>query len=284
MRPRGSSLYFYEGRTIRGLAWISWALFIELGAVLATALTLVAIALSFETSVQSSNGSLTSALLAFVAVCGIGVGQVFMAIVFLVGFGQSYRGRHEYGLEHARSLDRAVVFLIVFLVVDLVSLVLIVSPLATGTTDAGAPSPTLALLGGGNPIFAPVGAFFAGLCLSFLARSLSSPTELNRLRRGLVLGVVGAATGPALLGFAVSGSLTDISAIVSGILASAVAGQGISALSLLLFATALRDTRKNLEAGRPMPALLRVEQACQWAPGPPYAYPPPPNPPRPPQE
>jgi hypothetical protein len=277
-------LYFYEGRTTLGLAWITLALFIELGAVLAAALALVAIALSFETSVQSPSGSLTPALLAFMAVCGIGVGQVFMALVFLLGLDQTYRGRHEYGLEHARSLDRAVVFLIVFLVVDLVSLVLIVSPLATGTTDAGAPSPTLLLLGGGNPMLAPLGAFFAGLCLRSLTRSLSSPMERHRLIRGLVLGVVGATTGPALLGFAVSGSLTDVSTIVSGILASALAGQGISALSLLLFATAFRNTRKNLEAGRPMPALPRVERAYPWAAGLPYAYPPPPNPPRPPRE
>lgn len=281
--PRaGLPLYFYEGRTIRGTGLIVWALLIELVTVVFAGLTLAALALMLGPALQSPGGVVPSALTAVVAVCGISLGQVVMAVLFLVGFRHVYAGRHEYGLDQAQSLERALVFLMVYLVLTIVSYLYTVTSNFLEPGLAGLPAVDLL---SGNLVLAPIGATFAGLALLYTARALAEETQRRRLVTAWVLGIAGATAGPLLLAFAVSGALNDLDSIVSGLLASAVAGQGVSALSLLLFALAFHDIRRNLEAGRPAPVLPRIEQAYPWMYRPPYPYPPPPaaGPPPPPK-
>jgi hypothetical protein len=260
---------------------MTWALFVELGAVVVTGLTLAALALMLGPALASPGGLGTSALTALATVCGVALGQAAMAVLFLVGFRHAYAGRYEYGLRHAHSLERALVFLMVYLVLTAVGYVYSVTNSLLQPGLAGLPAVDLL---SGNAILAPAGALFAGLTLFYAARTLAEPPVERRLRTALLLGVAGAAVGPVLLAFAVSGALTNLDAIVSGLLASAVAGQGVSALSLLLFALAFRDIRHNLEAGRPSPVLPRIDQAYPWMYRPGYPYPPPAaNPPPPPK-
>jgi hypothetical protein len=275
-------LYFYEGRTIRGAGLMTWALLVELGAVVVTGLTLVALAVMLGPALESPGGLGTSALTALAAVCGVAGGQVAMAVLFLVGFHEAYAGRHEYGLRHANSVERALVFLMVYFVVTAVGYLYSVTNSLLQPGLAGLPAVDLL---SGNAILAPVGALFAGLTLYYAGRTLADPPVVRRLRTALTLGVAGAVAGPLLLAFAVSGALSDLHAIVSGLLASAVAGQGVSALSLLLFLLAFRDIRHNLEAGKPAPVLPRIDQAYPWVYRQEYSYPQPPaaNPPPPPK-
>ncbi len=259
-----------------------WALVIGLGAVLVTALTLVALALMLGPALESPAGIGPSALTSLVAVCGVAVGQILMAIIFLLGFHQAYVGRHEYGLAHARSLERALVFLVVYFVLTAVTYLYALTNSFLKPGLAGLPAIDLL---SGNPLLAPVGAAFAGLTLVSTLRAVAEPSTGRRTWTALALGVAGAAAGPLLLAFSVSGVLSSLDAVVSGLLASAVAGQGVCALSLLLFIFAFRDVRSGLESGRPAPVLPRIEKAYPWMYRSPYPVPPPAagNPPQPPR-
>ena len=259
-----------------------WALVIELAAVVVAGLTLAALALMLGPALQSPGGVAPSAFTSLAAVCGIFIAQVGMAIVFLVGFRQTYAGRHEYGLAHARSQERALVFLMVYLVLTVVSYLYTVTNNLLQPGLAGLPGVDLL---SGNLLLAPVGAVFAGLALLYTIRTLADEMQRRRLLTAWILGIAGALAGPLLLAFAVSGALNNLDSIVSGLLASAVAGQGVSALSLFLFALVFRDVHGNLEAGKPAPVLPRIEQAYPWMYRPAYPYPPPPSadPPQPPK-
>ena len=255
------NLYFYEGRTIRGIGLMAWALVVALGAVVASALTLVAVALMLEPGIQSPSGLVPAALTALAAVCGIDIGQVFMAALFVIGFHHAYAGRYEYGLAHARSLERALVFLIVFALFTALAYIYSVTNSVLQPGFVGVPA--LDLLSG-NVLLAPLGALFAGLTLLFTGRGLADAVQSRRLRTALVLGVVGAVAGPLLLLLGVGSNVTDLRVLVSGLLASAVAGQGISALSLLVFVLVYREVRRNLEAGNPAPVLPRIQHVYRW--------------------
>ncbi len=263
--PGGSTLFFYEGRTIRGMGLVSGALLVQFGVVLATAAVLVAMALLLGPALVSPTTFLSSLVAVLAAVCGIELGEVAMAAVFLAGFHQIYAGRHEYGLLHARSVDRALVYLIVFVTLGVAG---------TGYTLASSlfvPSvpvvPAASLLVG-NVLLAPLGALFAGLSLLDSARAVAEPAQTRRLRTALILGVVGAVAGPLLNAFALAPGSQYLSAVVDGLLVSAIAGDGVAALSLLLFILAFREIRGELLSGRPAPVLPRflVPYPYGWAP------------------
>lgn len=267
-------MFFYEGRTIRGIGLVRWALLLQLAMVLATGVTLAALALLLGPALLNPGGLLSAFVGIIAAVCGIELGQIGTAVLFVVGYVDLRAGRHEYGLDHARSIARATACFIVFAFVSLFSLTysISVSLFAGGTR----PVPAEAFLTG-NLVLSPVGAFLAGLGLYFLARTLADAVLARRLRLALVLGVAGAVAGPILLAFATAANPVDLTAVVTGLLASAVAGNGICALSLLIFATAFGDLKRDLAAGKPSPALPRYVPAAPWeraVPSPPQPLPP----------
>ncbi len=265
-------MFFYEGRTIRGVGWVRWALLLQLVMVVATGVTLAALALLLGPALVNPGGLLGALVGVIAAVCGIELGQIGVAVLVLVGYVDLRAGRHEYGLDHARSIARATVCLILVALVSLFSLTYSVSvSLFAGGTQ---PVPTETFLTG-NLVLGPVGAFLAGLGLYYLARVIADPAVARRLRLALILGVAGALAGPVLLGFATAANPHDLTAVVTGLLASAVAGDGISALSLLIFATAFRELKEELMAGKPAPALPRYSPPpWAWAAPPPEASPP----------
>lgn len=273
--------YVYEGRTIRGLNLVGWALLTQTVVVIGVGVVLGAISLLYGavlTNPASVFGPFIGVLL---VLCGVEVAQLGVAILFLIGFFQVYSGRHEYGLEQARSLERALVFLIVYVVLSAALFVYSASsaliPGLTGTSSAPA------LLG--SLVVSALAAFFAGLTLVHSIRSLADPAVKSRLRSALLLGVVGAALGPGLSLLASTVSPLTVDVVASGIIASALAGEGIAAISLFLFWWAYQDARRGLEAGTPAPVLPRIEQLFPWLYRPLYPYPPyippPPQTPRP---
>ncbi len=277
LQSRGvNPVYVYEGRTIRGLGLVAWALLIQLGAVVAMGVALAALALLLEPALLDPTAFVTPFFGILAAVCGIEIAEAAMAGVFLVGFYQLHAGRNEYGLSHAESIDRALLCLI---------LVAVVSVAWTGYTFAadflGPPVPTTPAepLLVGNLLVAPLAAAFAGLTLFFCGKAIADAPLARRLRTALLLGVLGAAAGPTLLALATAANTVDVSAMSSGLLAAAVAGNGMSALSLLTFVLAFRAIQQDLVEGRPAPSLPRIEQvyAAPWSGQVPQ---PPPTPPR----
>ncbi len=254
-------MFFYEGRTIRGIGLVRWALLLQLAMVVATGVTLAALALLLGPALLNPGGLLGAFVGIIAAVCGIELGQIGTAVLFVVGYIDLRAGRHEYVLDHARSIARATVCFVLFAFVSLFSLTdsISVSLFAGGTQ----PVPTEAFLTG-NLVLSPLGAFLAGLGLYFVARALADPALVRRLRLALVLGVAGAVAGPVLLAFATAATPGDLTAVVTGLLASAIAGDGIGALSLLIFAVAFRALKRDLAAGPPSPALPRYLHSAPW--------------------
>lgn len=261
-------MFFYEGRTIRGLGIIRWALIIQLLAVVATGVTLAALAIVLGPALVNPSGFLTSVLGIVAAVCGIQFAQIGVGALFFAGFVDVHAGRHEYGLAHVRAVDRATLGLVVFTAVTLFATGFTVS-MSFLAPSSGIPAESYLT---GNLVLAPIEALVAGLTLYYTIRFVADDAQARRLRGAVILGVAGAAVGPVLLLFATAVNPHDLSAVVTGLLASAVAGDGMCALSLLLFALLYREVRRSLLAGRPAPVLPRFAPAYPWA----WPLPPPP--------
>lgn len=267
--------YFYEGRTIRGTNTVGWALLVQLGAVVCLGIVSAAVGVLYVGTFANPLALLGPFLGIIVAFCGIIIAEIAAAIVFLIGLRDIYAGRHEYGVDQTRALERAFILLIVYIVVAAVSVIYTTSsaflPTVTGQSNLAGTAGTLVL--------APLSALFAGLTLEQSVRTLAPEGERSRLRLALALGVVGAAVGPAmslLVGLASSPTLDLVSA---GIIGSALAGNGVAAISLLLFWLGYQETKRSLEAGNPRPVLPRIDQVYPWLYRPYYAYPsgPPPS-------
>jgi hypothetical protein len=273
--------YFYEGRTIKGIGLVSWALLVQFVTIIALGITMAALGLLYGSLLSNPTALFGPFLGAVAAICGVEIAQLGMAIVFLIGFFQVHAGRHEYGLEQGRAVERALVFLIIFIVLTGISTIVSASStLASGLIGQS----TLSTLVG-TLVLGSLGAFFAGLTLADTIRSVSGVAVRSRMRTAIALGVTGAAAGPVLTILAATANPITVDLITSGLVASAVAGQGISALSLFLFWLVFRETRRSLEAGTPPPVLPRIEQLYPWLYQPMYPYIPPsvlsPPPPKP---
>ena len=272
--------YFYEGRTLRGIEWVGWALIIFLAAALVVGVTAAVIGLVYGILIQNPANLLGPVVGVIAALCIAVVAELIAGILFLVGFFQIHAGRHEYGMEQTRSAERALVFLIIYVVLGAVSAAY------TSSTSllTGLVTPSTLPSAAGSLVLSPLGALFAGLTLEHAIGTLAAPGARSRLRTALLLGVVGAAVGPAITLLATAGGAITGDHVSAGIIAAALAGQGLAAISLLLFWQGYQETRRALAAGTPPPVLPRIEQVYPWLYRPWYAYPPavppPPQPPK----
>ncbi len=275
-------LFYYEGRTIRGLGWTAWGLVVSLILVVGTGATSVVFALTLGPTLKAPTNPFSSLAAVVLVACGLGLGELFMIAFFVAGFHQLHAGRHEYGAAHERSVEHALVVLILLILVGTLGTVY-----SAFNTLLGSPSPVLpgaTSAGIEGLVVGPADALLAGLVLFFAVRSLMPTQEHFRVRTAILLGMAGAAAGPAILILAANGGVTDVPSLVSALLAAAVAGQGISSISLLLFLLIFRNARRNLVAGNPAPVLPRLPTWYLWGYAPnSYAYPPPGPPPSPPR-
>ncbi len=255
-------VFFYEGRTVRGLGVMSWSLAIQLGAVVATGVTLAVLAALLGPALLNPSGLVPAILGVVVAVCGIELAEVAVGILFLVGFLDVHKGRNEYGLSHARAIDRATACIVAFAGLTLFSTIYSISLSLFSPTAAAIPTESVLT---GNLLLSPLGALIAGLGLFYSVRTLVDASQRGRLRAAIALGVAGTVVGPALLAFPAAINPGQVSAVVTGMLASSVAGDGLCALSLLLFALTLRDVRRSLVSGTPAPSLPPYAPAYPWA-------------------
>ncbi len=241
---------------------MAWAVLLEFGLVVATGVALASVGLVIGPALLDPNAFAGPMLGILTAICGIELGQVAVAAIFLVGFHGLHTGRNEYGLSHAQSLDRARICLGVLVAVGLLNTALVVSASLFSPAVQTAAADSLLT---GNVFVGPIEAFVAGLALLYSLRGIAEDAQIRRLRVALALGVVGAFAGPGLIAFEGATNANALSAVVTGLLAAAVAGEGVSALSLLLFFLVMRDVRRNLTAGQPAPALPRYDQVYPWS-------------------
>ncbi len=273
-------LFYYEGRTIRGVGWTMWGLVLSLALVVASGATSIGLALMLGPALTTPADMVKSIGLSLVVACGLLLAELVMVVFFLVGFHQLHVGRHEYGAAHEQSVERALVFLILLVLVATLGTAYAAFSALFGTMGPALPGQTVT--GTESLLFGSSEALLAGLTLFYAVHSLVGTTDVSRLRTAVVLGVVGAAAGPAILILAASGAVVDLSSLVTSVTAAVVAGQGVSAISLLLFLWIFRDLRRNLGAGNPAPVLPRLPVWTPWgyapyAPGFPPQGPPPPS-------
>ncbi len=249
---------------------MGWGLIVVLGAVVVLGATTILMGALYGALLQDPVSLVGTLAGVFAAICLGFVAEVAAGVLFLVGFYQTHAGRHEYGLEQSHSVERAVIFLIIYIVLSAVSLVYS----STLSLVLGIAGPSTVPDAVASLVLSPIIALFAGLTLEHSLRSVASPPVRSRLRTALLLGVIGAAVGPGLTLLATGGGPLTVNTVSAGIVAGAVAGQGMCALSILLFWLAFQETRRSLEAGSPAPVLPRVEQVYPWLYRPWIAFPP----------
>src|SRR5512136_2037928 len=115
--------YFYEGRTIRGVGLVGWSLVVILAALLVLGATSALVGLLYGALLQNPVNLVGPFLGAVAAICLASVAGLAAAILFLIGFFQIHTGRHEYGLDQTRSVERALIFLVLYIVLSASSVV-----------------------------------------------------------------------------------------------------------------------------------------------------------------
>lgn len=76
-----------------------------------------------QTTGEANQAALSRFLPTVPALCGFAIFTVFAFIELLLGFLSFYRGKDEYGEEHRRDMERAVLFLVLAIVMVIMSIV-----------------------------------------------------------------------------------------------------------------------------------------------------------------
>ncbi|MEK6986944.1 MAG: hypothetical protein AABX97_02475 [Candidatus Thermoplasmatota archaeon] len=249
---------------------MSWGLLLQIIVLLISAIGTVGLFLLLGPLIGTTPGLLAAFLAVGALFCGLAIVGIVMAVIYLVGFHGMYSGRHEYGPMQDRMMDRALVFVIIAIVLSAVQAI---SPfsLVWGSLFASPSMSTpgvvvLAL------VAQPASALFAGLALLTAVTVFADGSQRTRLLIGMILGAVGAAAGTAIL--LVAGVLGGTpSSLIEAVIASALAGQGTSVISLLVFFLVYREIHHKLETGMITPAVPTPPPIWPYYYYPPYAYP-----------
>ncbi len=239
-------------------------------ALLLSAIGTVGLFLLVGSLLSTTPDILPSLLAVGTLLCGLVVVEIAAAVVYLVGFHGMYTGRREYGPSQDRLMDRALMFVIIAIIFSAVQTV---SPFSLAWGSAFL-SPSI--LPPAAYVLAlalqPAAALFAGLALLTAVTVFADRSQRNRLLIGTILGAVGSAAGAGiLLAASVLGGTT--SSPLEAIIAAALAGQGTSVISLLVFFLVYREIHHKLETGMVAPVLPRPPPIWPYYYYPPYPYP-----------
>ena len=167
-------------------------------------------------------------------------------LVYCVGLAGLYGGRRELGPGHARSLEQALPWLTVTMIL-----------LATGIVVPSLTGPFLTFPGIGyappawswsvSVVLAGLRAIFAGLTLYHAVQGLAEEDERVRLLVGMSLGAAGAVVWSGLAAYAAGAATPSMDSLVP-FLAGILAGLGTSAISVWLFIAVYREIRRGLQA------------------------------------
>jgi hypothetical protein len=212
--------------------------------------------------------------------------EIVVLIFYLIGFGNLYKGRNEFGPSHARNLRLSLILLILAFVLALASTVttfvmiafaIRVNPFPGGgfTFDAGMYYATQAVgIGFGILIAALVAAHFV-----LAIRVLAKPAHERLLYIAAALGTATPGVTGALVLLALPryiAFLTDVTQGVPPIGPEAglpnIVAASMNVVTILLFFIAFRGAEARLRSGELKPT-LPPPQPTSWMPGPvaPYA-------------
>lgn len=274
-RRRG--LYFYAGRTARGLGWIGFALSALIVVTVGFGLFLLVLVAALGPGIRQSQLPEPYMTAAMTAGFAYVLAQIVLGAAFVAGFVKLYNGSKEFGEAHSSRMDLALVFFLATAAAAYASNAL---P-STGTTPtpsfaSPAPSTLQAFLG---PLLGGLAALLAGVSLFLAVRTFASLAERRRLGVATALGVAGGAGRQVLMLLGTIGPSSP-DTLPLAVVSVAVMGSAVSAASLALFVLVFRGIRGRIESGAYPPSVPRGP----WElPGQPVAYavqpPPPPTPP-----
>ncbi len=276
-------MYFYEGRTVRGIGWMSWGMVLQLAtSVLGSAMAIILV-MTLGSFAFTSPAALTALAAVFALACGLLIVEIAVVVLYLIGFHGMYAGRREYGPEQDRNMERALVFVILAIVFVAVQAV---SPFTIVLGGLANPASTTLTLGVVLVAVETASALMAGLALMTAVSVFADGGQKTRLLIGMILGALGAFAGTiiSLIGAYVGGAQGSS---LETLIASSLAGSGTSAISLFVFFLVYREVRRKLEMGVIAPAVPLFPPVWPYF-FPPYPYPtapapaPPATPPSPP--
>ncbi len=230
-------------RTLRGLSWAIRGLLGFLAMILLTAAGLVVLiplyGLPSPTPDQTAQLEATLLLFSwFLLILGVAAG-----LAYSVGLAGLWATRHEFGREHAASVEQTLPWLAVTLVLLAAGVAV---PSVTGPfltfPGVGAAPPDWATTAG--VVLSGLRAIFAGLTLYYGVQALTHEDVRVRLLLAMSLGVAGAVLWSGLATFAAGPGTLSAGALLP-FLAGIVAGLGTSAISIGLFAIVYREIRRE---------------------------------------
>jgi len=236
-------------RTILGVDCLFWALVLDLALVLATFVASVAVIPGFFMALGAGQdpASLTPHLPCMVVYLSLSIlFGLSTIILFFAGFLDLYAGRREFGRTQERHLFRARAFLAVTIALSIAFALLPRQPgMAVGVPEEILASSDWAAAA--RVVLAALIALFMGLTLANSVYGLMDQMQRSRIRIAVGLGVVAALTGSV---FGVIGITSgNLHLIIVSIVAGAIAGDGVAAISLILFLYVFREIRRGLRRG-----------------------------------
>lgn len=236
-------------RTILGVDCLFWALVLDLALVLATFVASVAVIPGFFMALEEGQNPATLMPHLPCMVVYLSASILFglsTIILFFAGFLDLYAGRREFGRSQEGALFRARMFLAVTVALSIAFALIPRQPaMAVGVPEEILASPDWAAAA--RVVLAALIALFMGLTLANSVFGLMDQMQRSRIRIAVGLGVLAAITGSV---FGIIGITSgNVHLLVVAVVAGAIAGEGVAAISLVLFLFVFREIRRGLRQG-----------------------------------
>ncbi len=280
--------YQRELETLKGLKHINWGIILHIVATLLLLLTaLVAITVAIS-AIGTSDPDLGALVAVGALVCGGGLIGLVAIILWLLGIYEMHKGKDEFGSEHSTNVSRAVILIILFVVLTVISffvtLVLALSWISlTATPSDIIESLRLTILVGG--IIGIVTTAMLGLAIVYLILSLCDEKYKKILWAAFAIYMILTVVGTAISIAVIYGDLSSITNVddITNLSSAGDLAQGMSFIAFILFLLAYRHAYNRVRIGELQPAPMPQPQMGYMPPppGPYYQAGPPPAAPTP---
>lgn len=261
MLEDGWRVHARESQTILGVDCLFWALLVNLALVLSTLVVSILVVPAFFSAMKegrdprslSPQVQFITLVLCLTILCGLG-----MAVLFLAGFHDILAGHGEFGPVQEFRATRA--FRCLLLTIGLY-LVLFALPrsawMVVGLPNDIAMGPPWAVAA--RVPLSALFALFAGLTVLNSVYAIANVGQRSRLAIAVALGVMAASVGSTIRAIGIVSG--DVDLITTAIVSGAVAGEGTTAISLLLFLQVFREIRHDYDVGLVQPQTLRPSES-----------------------
>ena len=284
----------WPAKTAQGVGYVRWAILFAtvMQAINSVGFAWVAVVLTGAASSGlgfASSFEVFGANLAFI--CAAGIIAFAAVIFFILGASSAHEGREEFGPDHAREMDRAVIFLIIAFVMGVIASAGGLGSASFGVTPFGFQGP-FSPVGG---VFGTVRGLFVGLLLGSLVRVFISKEDCDITRIGTALLTISPAIGTGIAFLTLTTNPVDpltVPALAPLAFWAAAALSGVELIAFVLFFRVYSSVLRRMRAGelppipRPPPLYAPYYPGLAYYPvypgvpeGPPPIGPPPAQPP-----